>query len=147
MQGSPVGFGHAYQLDLSLLSFIIIHNSSCFLSQIEISQTPKGPLSFVSGKNKHYPLQGLDTSSHEGSLRLMSGFQLVGGAQEEVGASCMLTRHGVGGRKTHTDNGTLLVWENPKEVSGMLRKIRGNEGVLLASFKAVLAHSLLNLHG
>lgn len=80
MQGSPVGFGHAYQLDLSLLSFIIIHNSSCFLSQIEINQTPKCLLSFVSGKNKHHPLQGLDTSSREGALRLMRGFQLVGGA-------------------------------------------------------------------
>lgn len=70
--------------------------------------------------NKHHPLQGLGTSSREGALRLMRGFQLVGGVQEEVGTSCRLTRHGVGDRRTHTDNGTLLVWENPKEVSGML---------------------------
>lgn len=89
----------------------------------------------------------MGTSSREGALRLMRGFQLVGGVQEEVGTSCRLTRHGVGDRRTHTDNGTLLVWENPKEVSGMLQKMGGNEAVLLASFKAVLAHSLLNLHG
>ena len=146
MQGSPLGFGHAYQLDLSLLSFIIIHNSSCFLSQIEINQTPQCLLSFVSGKNTHYPLQGLDTSSHEGALRLMSGFQLVGGAR---GGRRFMQAHQVwgGGQKdTHGQWDTACL-ENPKEVSGMPSKMGGNEGVLLASSKAVLAHSLLNLHG
>ena len=42
--------------------------------------------------NKHHQLQGLDTSSHVGALRLMRGFQLVGGAQEEVDIACRLTR-------------------------------------------------------
>lgn len=33
------------------------------------------------------------------------------GVLEEVGASCRLTKYRVGGRRTHMDNGTLLVWK------------------------------------
>lgn len=43
--------------------------------------------------------------------------------------------------------GAGLIWGNPKEAPGMLRKMAGGKGVLLESFKPVLAHSLLGLHG